>query len=182
MVMSITKSKVLNDVDERYLVWLCSLIVNEGRDRRLHRSEKMLRSLFSESFYHFVPNDDNRAAEGQSLRDKFMDSAKMKLDRHSYFRSCSILEMIIALSERMAFQLFNPMKMPDPDVTGCFWEIIDNLNLKPNQSNTRIIHKLNNREYMHSGLGGMFPLEDPREDQRAIEIWYQMMAYINENY
>jgi hypothetical protein len=35
---------------------------------------------------------------------------------------------------------------------------------------------------MKSGLGGMFPLEDPREDQRAIEIWYQMMAYINENY
>ena len=178
-MMSIRKP---TNVDERYLLWLCGLIVSHGRDRRLHRSEKMLRSLFYESFHHFVPNDDNRASEGQGLRDKFMNDKEMKLDRQSYLRPCSVLEMMIALSERMAFQLFNPMKMSDPDITGCFWEIIDNLNLKPNQSNAAIIHKLNNREYMKSGLGGMFPLEDPREDQRAIEIWYQMMAYINENY
>jgi hypothetical protein len=142
----------------------------------------MLRGLFYESFFHFVPNDDNRASEGQGLRDKFMEDMELKLDRQLYFRPCSVLEMMIALSERMAFELFNPMKMPDPDVTGCFWEIVDNLNLKPNQSNSAIIHKLIKREYSESGLGGMFPLEDPREDQRAVEIWYQMMAYINENY
>ena len=176
---------IANEVDDRYLVWLCSLVVNQERDRRLHRSEKMLRSLFYEPFYHFIPNDDNRAAEGQGLRDTYLSDTRLpkrKLNRQSYFRTCSILEMLIALSERMAFELFNPMKMPDPDVTGCFWEIIDNLKLKPNQSNAAIIYKLNKREYMESGLGGMFPLEDPREDQRAVEIWYQMMAYINENY
>jgi hypothetical protein len=142
----------------------------------------MLRSLFYEPFYHFVPNDDNRAEEGRGLRDKFMNDTKYKLIRHSYFKPCSVLEMMIALSERMAFQLFNPMKEPDPDRSGCFWEIVDNLKLKPNQSNAAIIHKLNRREYMESGLGGMFPLENYREDQRAIEIWYQMMAYLNENY
>ena len=177
-----TIRNLTTDVEERYLVWLCGLVVSEGRDRRLHRSEKMLRSLFYEPFYHFVPNDDNRASEGQGLRDKFMDDTKVKLDQRSYFRPCSILEMLIALSERMAFQIFNPMKEAEPDLPGCFWEIIDNLKLKPNQSNTRIVQKLQKREYMESGLGGMFPLEDPREDQRAIEIWYQMMAYLNENY
>jgi hypothetical protein len=142
----------------------------------------MLRSLFYEPFHHFVPNDDNRAVEGHALRDTYESDTDRKLSRQSYFKPCSILEMMIALSERMAFQIFNPMKEPDPDVSGCFWEIVDNLKLKPNQSNAVIIYDLLNREYMKSGLGGMFPLEDPREDQRAIEIWYQMMAYINENY
>jgi hypothetical protein len=142
----------------------------------------MLRSLFYEPFYHFIPNDDNRAEEGRGLRDKFMNDTEMKLDRQSYFKPCSVLEMMVALSERMAFQIFNPMKEPDPDRSGCFWEIVDNLKLKPNQSNAAIIHKLNRREYRESGLGGMFPLEEYREDQRAIEIWYQMMAYLNENY
>lgn len=170
------------NVDERYLLWLCGLVVNEGRDRRILRSKKMIQSLFYEPFYHFVPNDDNRASEGQGLRDKYMDDTERQLLRQSYFRPCSVLEMLIALSERMAFELFNPMNMPDPDVTGCFWEIIDNLKLKPNQSNVAIIHKLNKREYLPSGLGGMFPLEDHREDQRAVEIWYQMMAYLMENY
>ena len=181
-MMSITKSKVLNNVDERYLLWLCGLIVSDGRDLRLHRSEKMLRSLFNEPFYHSVPNDDNRASEGQGLRDKFMNDKEMKLDRYSYSRSCSVLEMLIALSERMAFQIFNPMEEWEPNISGCFWEIIDNLKLKPNQSNAAIIHRLNSREYTEDGLGGIFPLDNPREDQRAVEIWYQMMAYLNENY
>jgi hypothetical protein len=142
----------------------------------------MLRSLFYEPFHHFVPNDDNRAAEGQALRDTYESDTGRKLSRQLYFKLCSVLEMMIALSERMAFQIFNPMKEPDPDIPGCFWEIVDNLKLKPNQSNAVIIYDLLNREYMADGLGGMFPLEDHREDQRAVEIWYQMMAYINENY
>lgn len=179
--MSTTRTRTI-DIDERYLLWLCSLIVHDGRDCRILRNKKMIQSLFYESFHHFVPNDDNRASEGQGLRDKFMDDEERQMIRQSYFRPCSVLEMLIALSERMAFELFNPMEESDPDVPNCFWEIINNLKLKPNQSNAAIIHRLNKREYMESGLGGMFPLEDHREDQRAVEIWYQMMAYINENY
>jgi len=170
-------------VDERYLAWLCGLIKdNSGRTSKIFRSEKMIRNLFDESFHYFVPNDDNRASDGTALRDEYMDETGRTLVRYFYFRPCSVLEMLIALSERMAFEIFNPMKEPDPDRSGCFWEIIDNLKLKPNQSNTAIIHRLNCREYMESGLNGMFPLEDHREDQRAVEIWYQMMAYLNENY
>ena len=178
-----TIRNLTNNVDERYLAWLCGLIKdNSGRNSKIFRSEKMIRSLFNESFYYYVPNDDNRASEGQALRITYENDTGRKLDQGSYFKPCSILEMMIALSERMAFQIFNPMKEPDPDVSGCFWEIVDNLKLKPNQSNAVIIYDLLKREYMKSGLGGMFPLEDPREDQRAVEIWYQMMAYINENY
>lgn len=170
--------------DERYLSWLCGLIAYDERrkDSKIRNSVPMIRGLFDESFRYFIPNDDNRADEGQCLRIIYIETTQNRLEPPFYFRDCSVLEMMIALSERMAFQIFNPMKEQEPDAPSCFWEIIDNLKLKPNQSNVAIIHKLNTREYMESGLGGMFPLNDPREDQRTIEIWYQMMAYINEHY
>jgi hypothetical protein len=41
--------------------------------------------------------------------------------------------------------------------------------------------RLNRRLYTTSGYGGLFPLEEPKEDQRKVEIWYQMMAYLGEN-
>jgi hypothetical protein len=36
------------------------------------------------------------------------------------------------------------------------------------------------RRYSYSGDGGLFPLDYPEEDQRGIEIWYQMSAYLAE--
>jgi hypothetical protein len=172
------------NVDERYLSWLCGLIADGGRgkDSQIRNSEAMIRSLFDETFHHFVPNDDNRASEGMGLRDRYLDETGFEIVRHFYLRPCSVLEMLIALSERMAFQIFNPMKERDPDVPGCFWEIAENLDLKPNQSNARITDRLMRRAYNEDGLGGMFPLENNKEDQRAVEIWYQMMAYLMENY
>ena len=38
------------------------------------------------------------------------------------------------------------------------------------------------REYSDNGHGGLFPLKNPKKDQRKVEIWYQMTEYINENY
>ena len=172
------------NVDERYLSWLCGLIADSGRagDSKIRNSETMIRGLFDESFRHFIPNDDNRSDEGQGLRIRYIETTQARLDPHFYFRDCCVLEMLIALSERMAFQIFNPMKERDPNVSGCFWELVENLRLEPDQSNAHIIRIFVTRDYSDSGLGGLFPLNNPKEDQRAVEIWYQMMAYLIENY
>jgi hypothetical protein len=60
--------------------------------------------------------------------------------------------------------------------------MIDNLELLPNSLNYKKLAVLNKREYFPSGKGGLFPLENPREDQTKVEIWYQMHAYVMENY
>lgn len=44
------------------------------------------------------------------------------------------------------------------------------------------IHIINNRQYNTDGSGGFFTLKDNREDQRMVELWYQMSAYMQENY
>ena len=40
---------------------------------------------------------------------------------------------------------------------------------------------INERSYAFDGYGGLFPLRKPHQDQRNIEIWYQMQAYLMEN-
>jgi hypothetical protein len=45
----------------------------------------------------------------------------------------------------------------------------------------RIIHNFNNRQYRPNGRGGIFPLRHPKEDQREVELWYQMGLYMTEN-
>ena len=96
---------------------------------------------------------------------------------------CSMLEMLIALSDRTAFQT-------DGRLEEWFWRFMHNLELdrysddlyeisiqeEVEDTLTRVIW----RKYAQDGTGGLFPLRHPDHDQRKIELWYQMSAYILE--
>jgi hypothetical protein len=45
---------------------------------------------------------------------------------------------------------------------------------------TETLDRVIYRNYESNGHGGFFPLEDPDEDQRRVELWYQLNAYLNE--
>jgi hypothetical protein len=38
------------------------------------------------------------------------------------------------------------------------------------------------RGYDENGNGGLFPLKNPKEDQRKVEVWMQLNAYIIEKF
>lgn len=75
-----------------------------------------------------------------------------------------------------------------------FWQMVKNLGLyqyddasygsilDAGEKVRMILNIFLNREYRYSGEGGLFPLADPDRDQRDVEIWYQMNAYLQENY
>nr|DAZ12747.1 MAG TPA: hypothetical protein [Caudoviricetes sp.] len=44
-----------------------------------------------------------------------------------------------------------------------------------------IINRFDRRDYQPNGAGGLFTLSHPTEDMRQLDIWYQLMAYLNEN-
>ena len=44
-----------------------------------------------------------------------------------------------------------------------------------------ILDRFMRREYLPSGLGGLFTISDTKHDMRDAEIWYQLMWYLNEN-
>jgi hypothetical protein len=88
------------------------------------------------------------------------------------------------LANRLSFET-------DIDPTIWFWELLNNLGLSEYANLDRIrssikeinsiLSTLNKREYEEDGYGGLFPLRNPGKDQRKVEIWYQMSAYLLEN-
>lgn len=119
-------------------------------------------------------------------------------------RPCSMLEMLVALSRRMAYFVpssgtsskrvkANPENIDEETAKKCFRGFIRNLDLldvtdeaypqvKVRNKLTSAMNRLNNRTYEYNGNGGLFPLRNPPSDQRKTEIWYQMNAYILEQY
>lgn len=160
-----------------YFFWLCDMI-----DCKSHEQYKeTLLQLDNVAFYSLIPNDDNRGLDGVQLRVVYEDESGIFLSEDYLHDPCTLLEMLIALAERMAYIIFDPAKNDEPNNVSCFWQLVKNLKLKPQAMNNYVlIETFLERNYAPSGDGGLFPLLSTREDQRDIEIWYQMMAYIEE--
>lgn len=172
-----------NDIDSAYFEWLCSKV-----DRRATKSTALLSDLHSIEFYWHIQGDENRAVDGTKLRECFGMETKFHNAEDYLEGACSLLEMLIALSQRMEYQLYDPNNR-DREAQW-FWLLIDNLGLskidpssrdaqRNRRRNSRIINKFLEREYARDGTGGLFPMKRTNKDQRKIEIWYQMMEYVS---
>lgn len=169
--------------DNRYFEWLYSQVAST-RNRNPARSYwKLLRRLYATKFIFFVKNDENRAVDGIELRYEFFGEENLGPDEPWRDLDCSILEMLIALARRAAFQT-------DDEPSLWFWTLMENLELSKytdavytstidREVETRI-DILNKRKYSEDGIGGLFPLRYAEKDQRKVEIWYQLAAYLME--
>ena len=159
--------------DEAYFLWLCGLVEMDDPERGyLGALRQMYDDEFSESTAVLVGNDINRIGDGLALRDAYEGRAPSG--------PCSTLEMLIALADRMSLDL-GYMSKDD-----WFWCMIHNLRLDHHRWDYKdvacILRNLRKRKYAKDGLGGLFPLYSPTCDQREVEIWYQMQAYVVENF
>lgn len=178
-------------LDDRYFEWLYGMI-GSVKNRNPERSHwRLAKRLYMTEFEYFIPNDDNRAMDGKDLREEFLDRRPtLEWDRNWLEMDCSMLEMFIALARRADFHAFDGTL--EGGVGGWFWKFMDNLKLsnyvdavtheKDLEDIDRILSKVNNRTYLASGRGGVFPLRRPKEDQRGVELWYQLSAYLLENH
>ena len=175
-------------LDDVYLEWLYSHIgsVNSRNPERSYW--KLALKLYTTPFKALIINDSNRSEDGKELRSLFLDQREYPLSEFEkelfMDLDCSMLEMLIALSDRVAFQT-------DERLEGWFWRFMHNLGCFERYSDdlyeisieeeveealTRVIR----RTYSADGTGGLFPLRQAEHDQRKIELWYQMSAYILE--
>ena len=174
-----------------YFDFLCSIV---DRDR-MKKKEELLSVLHSIDFYALIPNDDNRGEDGKQLRDRFVDEEGLQtLSLGQWTRldiptgPCTVLEMLIGLSYRLEFE--TEQSQWEKTTDEWFWILIDNLGLLGIYSRENLsagdVHSIVkiflDRRYGSDGSGGLFPLKDPQKDQRRVEIWYQMSAYVIENY
>lgn len=181
------RNETNEEIRKAYFLSLC---VEVGTDQEKHECYAFMWHLHKKPFSWFVPNDDNRAEDGKHLREIFADNM-LGEDCPCLDGPCSVLEMLVALAIRMEDILHVPNEPSKVDVW--FWEFIDNLELdvfkdrdryqdEKALANSRKLDMFMSRTYHPDGRGGLFPLKRPETDQRNVEIWYQMMSYLNENY
>lgn len=171
-------------LDELYLRWLYEQVGNVKVRSRNRTYWDLFRQMFRKPFVWFIPNDDNRAADGICLREQFLEDEGFdifEVDPDWLGMECSFLEMMVALARRLSFE-------DEGSPASWFWRLLENLGLedctdRSKYDRAKVDHIINTvvwREYDADGHGGLFPLRHARSDQREVEIWYQMNEYLIE--
>ena len=174
-------------LEEEYLNWLYSLIA-QRHIRHLRRTYwNLLAQLHHKRFVSKVKLDSNRVQDGKDLRREFLgekgyvpDPIWLEEDRPF----CTFFELMVVLSRKLAFD-------GGGEPHDWFWELIDNLGMTQYWDRARrsrmserqiddILNRVIFREYDPDGRGGFFPLRYPSEDQRGVQLWYQLAAYVLE--
>lgn len=170
-------------LDEAYFSWLYSQVGDPDITNPTHTYWGMFKQLYDKEFVWFIPNDDNRIADGKDLRYEFVEQSGLEdVDMGWLQLGCSMLELLIALSRRLAFEA-------EGEPRDWFWHMLDNLTLS--QYNDRlqkrrsseideILDRVIWRTYGINGEGGIFPLRYSDRNQQKVELWYQMSAYVLE--
>lgn len=172
-------------LDERYFAWLYGHIASIKNRNPVRSFWLLCEQLHRTPFEDFVPNDYNRAWDGKDLREEFVDSEGLSVDKDWMELDCSIFEMLLALARRASFQT-------NTGSYDWFWHLLKNLELHKYTDEKYhdgirvavqiVLDTVNRRTYEPSGRGGLFPLQQPKEDQREVEIWYQLAEYLLENH
>ena len=168
-------------LDEEYFIWLYKQIGNSRLKNPSRTHWSLARQLFTKEFVWIVPNDDNRVEDGRDLRHEFLEASEILDPSPEWIGlGCSFLEMLIGLSRRLSFET-------DGEPREWFWQLIENLDIYHNDQvyNNAIRKQIDDvlerviwRTYNYNGQGGLFPLEMADSDQRKVEIWYQLGAYL----
>lgn len=160
-----------------YFDWLTQQIVETSRREYFG----LFRLMYRFEYVWTVPHDDNRCQDAKDLRTEYINEYGPHDHSPWHDRPVSVLEVLISLSRHLSFHAGG-------DARRWAWELIKNLGLErmhdPLDMSQRvrteeILNDLVWRTYSRDGRGGFFPLENPRHDQRKVELWYQMNEYID---
>lgn len=174
-----------------YFDWLCEIVCVDGR----YADESywiLAEALWDIDYYWILDMDETRAKSVETLRYRYINEG----GRPRYTGKASVLEVLVMMAESM-YDLLDELDGEDQRPI-YFWEMIDNLGLigysdrffkeigdKRPIFERRIVKKVRiwlDRAFEYDGKGSIFPLMEPKEDQRNVDLWYQMQAYLIERY
>lgn len=171
-------------VDEVYFTWLTDRIDFDFGRTNGRTYIDLMGQLHSKEFVWVVPNDDNRLEDAMALRHQFVNDTGITNPGNLLLGvpPLSVLEVILGLSHRCAFA-------GGGTPPNWAWRLIENLDLQnmADPVSTRKAERIDDildtfiyRNYEPDGSGGLFPLTHPNGNQKEVEIWYQMNAYLDE--
>lgn len=169
-----------NELNNEYFDWMCHIV-------GYRHFKKLLKRLHEIEFDYTIPMDGNRAEDGIELRYRFgYENSYDQLMIAAYLddRPCSVLEMMIALAIRCEEDIMSNDDIGDQTRTW-FWGMIESLGLDDETDKQydeehvdRVIDRFLKREYSRNGRGGLFTINNCKQDMRTTEIWYQMCWYM----
>lgn len=179
---------MLGDINNEYFEWLVTLVCGRRFGKGVSY-RKLLTRLYITDFTYFIPRDGNRAEDGKELRRRFIlcngyeDWYETVMEHIS--GPCNVLEMMIALAIRCEESIMDDTQYGDR--TGqWFWNMINNLGLGGMTNDSidvgfvdSIIDRFMKREYEPNGKGGLFTIRRCEVDLRTVEIWVQMLWYLD---
>lgn len=171
-------------MNKKYYRWLIGKVSDKYHSQYYN---KLFEALYEREFTWTIARDENRAIDGRHLRKRYAE------ERHIYDSDklysmdgpCSVLEMMVALSMRCEEDIMGDPQLGDRS-GDWFWDMIINLKLYSNDDNnfdpdyvSERLDILLNRDYEPNGDGGLFKFEKPKTDMRTVEIWFQLLSYLN---
>lgn len=176
----------MNSLEFEYYEWLVDLVGGSERPGGKNY-DFLLDVLYKKDFVWFVPNDDNREADGLDIREEFIGLCNPVEVGEWVVQPCTMLEMLVGLAKRFSFQT-------SLGVIDSFWLLITNPKLHQftderfmrNQHGVEnevddILDNIIYRSYPANGVGGLFPLHTNNGvDLAQKELWYQLCNYIAE--
>lgn len=174
---------VENPLYRQYFHWLYNRVCLVTDDDSPAGYMTVCEKMHQLAFKPFVEHDGNRVGDAVQLRTRFLVECGVSLNGYDA-EPATVFEVLVALAERANF-------MSQIGEQSWFITFLRNLELIQftdryvRTHSTRrietILNRFNDRRYMPTGQGGLFPLRQPIHDQRHVEIWYQMAEYMTEN-
>lgn len=173
----------LNKDDDYY-----RYLVEQLDSGKFRKYSDLVGFLYDMEFVDISGLDRNRIADAKNMYKAYCETDGIEPDFDTYI--ASVFEVLLALSIRCEQDI---MGVPGSDENDkWFWIMLENLGLLNFENRRfnrisvieirRIIDIFLRREYEFDGFGGVFPLKNAENDQRTVELWYQLSSYLNENY
>lgn len=171
----------MGELGGEYFTWLSAKVVVSDQPSQSY--SRLLELLYLYEFEWQLKGDENRAEDGCDLRDDFLIETGSRENALWDDDPPSMLEVLYALALRAEWQT-------EMSAVDWFWTFINNLGLGDQDDDQfsegyvyDILYSFVERTYESDGSnGGLFPLRKPKEDQREVEIWYQLSAYLAEHH
>lgn len=178
---------MIDNINNEYFKWLVFNVMGSNN----HTYCKLCKDLYDTQFKWLIPNDINRSFDGEKLREKFCIYMDYNFSDLSMSEEANLLEVFYGLALRCEWNILDNYN--NFDVRYWFNKFLINLELNLFTDNDYyfyggkdkidvILNRFMKRTYNKNGKGGLFPLRFCNENQRKVEIWYQMNSYLLENY
>ena len=159
-----------------YFKWMYNIVCAD-RYTSSNSYEKLLMYLHDVEFTYTIKRDADRFYDGINLRQRF----GQQIDG-----PCSVLEMMVALAIRCEETIMTDPKFGDR-TSQWFWRMIVNLGLG-GETDSRfdeeyvrdVVDQFLHRNYQRDGRGGLFTVKECQYDLRDVDIWTQMMWYLDD--